>query len=125
MSAAEFPVRTKLFTRDIEDVPTDFSFSLYADRLLLIVTQLGCAGTIISTTSDSAFDTAAPTFSITVLSGKRDEPLLTLCARRIVEAAASQGFTTPMLICLGLKQHRLEVVKGVVAAVEQDNLWRQ
>ena len=75
-----FPVKTKIFTRSICDLPTDFCFSLYSNQTLLFVTQIGTAGTILQATQDAAFD-GSTTYTTAVLLGKRDEPLLQLCAR--------------------------------------------
>mmetsp|Transcript_20290 Transcript_20290/g.51379 ORF Transcript_20290/g.51379 Transcript_20290/m.51379 type:complete len:126 (+) Transcript_20290:86-463(+) len=121
--APGFPVKTKMYSRDIQGVKTDFLFSAYIDRLLLIITQLGAAGTIMTTTSDAAFEAQSPTYTTTVLSGKRDEPLLQLAARRIVENAASVGCMRPMIICMGFKDHAPQVMKEVVQAVSEDNIW--
>ena len=73
-------MRTKIFRRSIGNHPTDFSYSMYADQTLLFITQLGTAGTILQATQDAAFD-GSTTYSTAVLLGRRDEPLLQLCAR--------------------------------------------
>ena len=74
-------------------------------------------------TQDTAFNSSTPTFSTSILMGKRDEPLLTICARRIVEAASHAGCMTPMIICLGLREHSPEVLREVCKAVGEDNVW--
>ena len=117
-----FPVRTRQYTKDVQGTPTDFLFSVYEDRLLLFVNQLGTAGTIITATQDSTFD-GSTTFSTTVLMGRRDEPLLPLCARRIVEGAHAKGYTKTMLICLALKEHSQVCIKDVVRCVDENNPW--
>ena len=48
-----FPVKTKLYSRGVCGTSTDFSFSAYEDHLLLIITQLGTSGTVISTSTVS------------------------------------------------------------------------
>lgn len=121
-SPAGFPVRTKLFTRDIDGVTTSFSYSMYMDQTLMFVTQTGTAGTIISATQDAAFD-GTTTYSTTVVLGKRDEPLLQLCARQIVELAGAAGYKKPMLIGLGFKQHSMQLVKQVMQVVSSENVW--
>lgn len=121
-SPAGFPVRTKLFTRDIDGVTTTFSYSMYMDQTLMFVTQTGTAGTIISATQDAAFD-GTTTYSTTVVLGKRDEPLLQLCARQIVELAGAAGYKKPMLIGLGFKQHSMQLVKQVMQVVSSENVW--
>lgn len=116
-----FPVKTKIYSTEIQGVHTDFSFSVYVDRLLLIVTQIGSAGTIISASQDSTFD-GSTTYSTNVLMGKRDE-LVSLCARRIVETAGKEGYIKPMVICLGLKEHTPQMLKGIEKMVAENNTW--
>jgi len=118
-----FPVKTKLYSRSICGTPTDFSFSAYDDHLLLIITQLGTSGTVIAASTDTAFNSSTPTYSTSVLMGKRDEPLLTICARRIMEAAGQAGCMRPMIICLGLRSHTPDALREVCTAVGEDNLW--
>ena len=79
-------------------------------------------GTVISATRDATFD-GATTFSASVLMGRRDEPLLPLCARRIIDAASVKGFTKPLIVCLGLKQHSPAVLKEIEKAVAENNAW--
>lgn len=116
-------MKTKLYSKDIQGVKTDFLFSAYIDQILIFITQLGAAGTIMTTTSDAAFEAQSPTYTTTVLSGKRDEPLLQLGARRIVENAANVGCMRPMIICMGLKDHAPQVIKDIVHSVSEDNIW--
>lgn len=118
-----FPVKSRMFSRQIKGQPTDFVFSAYMDRIVLMVSQVGAVGTVVATTSDAAFEAQAPTFSTTVVCGKRDEPLMQLAARQIVEQAGSRGCTKPMLICMGLKDHSPETMREVVKAVAADNIW--
>lgn len=47
-SEGGFPVRSKAFATDVGGVNTDFFYSVYADRILVVVTQVGTTGTIIS-----------------------------------------------------------------------------
>ena len=44
--AQNFPVRTQQWTADVSGVNTDFLLLLYADRLMVVATQLGALGTI-------------------------------------------------------------------------------
>lgn len=118
-----FPVASKTYERAIGGIATQFAFSAYADRILLIVTQTGTFGTIIEASQDSAYAAGGATFSTTVLLGKRDEPLLPLAARQIVEAAAAAGCGKPLMLCLGLRNHSAESIKAVIKAVAQENIW--
>jgi hypothetical protein len=115
-------------------LPTDFVLSVYADRALLIVTQLGGLGTILSCSSDQALPGAGDndgdwrgdgrTYSVAVVMGKRDEPLLPLCGRQVAAAAAAAGCTLPLVLSLGLKTHSLQAVREVVGVLTSgDVAW--
>ncbi len=122
-AAAGFPVRTLIYSKVLGGVPTDFAFSGYANQSLVIVTQLGTAGTILSAATDRVLDSPSPTYTITVLTGKRDNPLLPLCARQIAEVASSAGCSKPMIICIGLREHTPALIKDVLACIKQQNIW--
>jgi proteasome assembly chaperone 3 len=103
-------------------VRTDLAFNAYEDAMVLVVTQLGTTGTVVAARQDTAFD-GSTTYSTSVLMGKRDEPALILCARRIVEDAGQAGYAKPMVICLALKEHSPQMVRAVVQAVGQRSPW--
>ena len=44
--AQSFPVRTEQWTADVSGTSTEFLSSLYADRLMVVATQVGALGTI-------------------------------------------------------------------------------
>ncbi|KAJ0229555.1 hypothetical protein HA466_0315740 [Hirschfeldia incana] len=90
-----------------------------------------------------------PTFSVSVIFGKRDEPMLIATARRLIDhirslslfssildSCSSTVFFHPLLIfsssfvpskplvlSLGLKEHSSETLKEIVAAVIENRLW--
>ena len=95
---------------------------------------------------------ALPPFVLAaVLLGRRDEPLLQICARyvqveggqdedqeqggglttlaltkmyrQIVEAAGAAGYRKPILLGLGFKVHSMQVVREVCQAVATSNVW--
>lgn len=145
-AAAGFPVRTQLFSREINGVATDFSFSAYMDQALLIVTQLGTCGTLLACSADAsaaalqgsgaapgAGPAAAgrgreeggegPSFTVSVLLGKRDEPLLTQCARSIVQGAHARGYERPLVVGLAFKEHSVETVRQAARIVVDEVEW--
>lgn len=117
-----FPVATKTYSLPIAGIDTQFSLSAYSDRILIIATQTGTFGSIIEATQDSSYQGQA-TFSTNILMGKRDEPLLLLCARQVVELAAAAGCSKPMVLCLGLKDHSPGTIKAIIAAISENKLW--
>ncbi|KAK2993086.1 hypothetical protein RJ640_024323 [Escallonia rubra] len=46
-----------------------------------------------------------PTFSVSVIFGKRDEPVLVACARQLIEHISNCGSSRPLVLSLGLKDH--------------------
>jgi hypothetical protein len=106
-------VETRLCSSVVNGAATDLVFSQYADKCMLVVTQLKSLGTVLyikcvctllrapsghvrwesrTCRQDSTFD-GHTTYNISTLLGKRDEPFLTLCARRVAEQAQSAGST--------------------------------
>lgn len=63
------------------------------------------------------------TFSVNVIFGKRDEPMLVACARQLIEHISARGTSKQLLLSLGLKDHSMETLKGVVSAVVENRLW--
>lgn len=118
---AGFPVAVKSVSVDIDGVTTDVISNTYLDAVVLIASQLGTMGTIIQAKQDATFE-GKTTFSTSVLVGKRDEPLLTVAARQLVEHANSRGSTKPLLCCLAFKQHTPETVKQLLAVVRDQQL---
>ncbi|KAJ6301982.1 hypothetical protein OIU77_016150 [Salix suchowensis] len=46
-----------------------------------------------------------PTFNVSVIFGKRDEPMLVACARQIIEHISTSGSSKPLVLSLGLQDH--------------------
>jgi hypothetical protein len=140
-----FPVSVNVARFDVDGAPTDVVVSKYEDCVMLVASQIGAFGTILSAryaltqqqplrlwvrrdmaaagapqaracTSCRPSNHSCPallrittwlnlggrpdasaegrtTYSTTVLLGKRDEPLLTLAARQLVEASVEAGNT--------------------------------
>lgn len=65
----------------------------------------------------------SPTFNVSVLFGKRDEPMLVACARQLIEHMTLSGVSKPLVLSLGLKDHSVETLKGIVSAVIDKRLW--
>ncbi|KAF8056346.1 psmg3 [Scenedesmus sp. PABB004] len=118
---AGFPVAVRSACVAIDGAPTDIIVSTYNDATVLMASQLGTLGTVIQAKQDSTLE-GKTTFSTAVLLGKRDEPLLTIVARQLVELAHGKGINTPLLCCLALKQHTPEGVRQLLAAVREREL---
>ncbi|KAG6737164.1 hypothetical protein H0E87_000834 [Populus deltoides] len=64
-----------------------------------------------------------PTFNVSVIFGKRDEPMLVACARQLIEHISTSGSSKPLVLSLGLQDHSSETLRGVVSAVTANRVW--
>ncbi|CAM0947782.1 unnamed protein product [Alopecurus aequalis] len=121
-TGGHFPVPHRSLSLDIKGNKTDIVISKYEDKFLVIVTQIGCMGTILTAKKDvSVF--SDPTYNVSVLFGKRDEPLLLACARQLIEHISCSGSARPLVISLGLKDHSQGTLKDVISAIIENRLW--
>ncbi|KAL2636214.1 hypothetical protein R1flu_007693 [Riccia fluitans] len=119
---ALFPVKSKRATADIQGVQTELVLSGYDDSILVLVTQIGKMGTLLHAKKEEIYG-GTPTFSVNVLMGKRDEPLLQACARQVIEDISNSGGSRPLVLSLGLKDHSPETLKRVVQLIVANKIW--
>ncbi|KAK4346299.1 hypothetical protein RND71_032638 [Anisodus tanguticus] len=100
---------------------TDIVICAYDDHFLVIATQIGSMGTILHARKEEGVS-IHPTFSVSVLLGKRDEPMLVACARQIIEHISNAGSFRSLVLSLGLRDHSLPTLKGIVSAVTENCL---
>ncbi|ONM06461.1 hypothetical protein ZEAMMB73_Zm00001d032970 [Zea mays] len=113
-SGPHFPVQHQSLSLDIKGNKTDIVISKYEDTFLLIVAQIGCMGTILAAKKDESVF-SDPTYNVSVLFGKRNEPLLQACARQLIEHIS--GSARSLVISLGLKDHSQGTLKDIIVAV--------
>ncbi|CAI7779745.1 unnamed protein product, partial [Closterium sp. NIES-53] len=95
-------------------LPSPSSASL-PSLLQVVVTQIGTLGTMLYARREQVGGAegrgqmggmeGSSVFNVSVLLGRRDEPLMAACARHLIETLSQQGVTRPLLLCLGLKSH--------------------
>ncbi|KAL2641882.1 hypothetical protein R1flu_009469 [Riccia fluitans] len=117
-----FPVKSKRATADIQGVQTELVLSGYDDSILVLVTQIGKMGTLLHAKKEEIYG-GTPTFSVNILMGKRDEPLLQACARQVIEDISNSGGSRPLILSLGLKDHSPETLKSVVQLIVANKIW--
>ncbi|KAH7852845.1 hypothetical protein Vadar_030043 [Vaccinium darrowii] len=121
-SGPSFPVPQKKLSLDIKGNKTEIIICSYDDHILVIATQIGSMGTILHARKEEGMLTQ-PTFNVSVIFGKRDEPMLVACARQLIENISNCGSSRPLVLSLGLKDHSTETLKGIVHAVTENRLW--
>ncbi|XP_015876023.1 uncharacterized protein LOC107412712 [Ziziphus jujuba] len=121
-SFPSFPVPHKKLSLDIKGNKTDVVICGYDDHFLVIATQIGTMGTILRARKEEGVLTE-PTFDVSIIFGKRDEPLLLGCARQLIEHMSISGSSRPLVLSLGLKDHSAETLKSIVSFVIENRLW--
>ncbi|BAT78670.1 hypothetical protein VIGAN_02138100 [Vigna angularis var. angularis] len=127
-STSQFPVSQLNFSREInllaclQGNETEIIISRYEDHFLVIATQIGTMGTIVYARKEEGVS-INPTFNVSVIFGKRDEPMLVACARQLIEQMSLSGSSRPLVLSLGLKDHSVETLKGIVSAVTDNSMW--
>ncbi|CAL9230306.1 unnamed protein product [Arabidopsis halleri] len=117
-----FPVRHRKISFESKGNKTEIVICSYEDHILVIATQIGAMGTILHARKEEGMS-VEPTFSVSVIFGKRDEPMLTATARRLIEHISSIVPSKPLVLSLGLKDHSSETLKEIVATVIENRLW--
>ncbi|XP_021298994.1 proteasome assembly chaperone 3 isoform X2 [Herrania umbratica] len=117
-----FPVPYKNLSLEIKGNRTDLVICRYDDHFLVMATQIGTMGTILHARKEEGVS-IQPTFHVSVIFGKRDEPMLLAIARQLIEQISSSASSLPLVLSLGLKDHSAETLKGIVSAVMENRLW--
>ncbi|GFP99958.1 proteasome assembly chaperone 3 [Phtheirospermum japonicum] len=115
-SDPSFPIRHTNLSLDIKGHKTDITISGYEDHFLVMATQIGSMGTILHARKEEGVS-VDPTFTVSVVFGKRDEPMLLACARQLIEHISNSGSRKALVLSLGLRDHSMETLKGIVSAV--------
>ena len=76
----------------INGVHTEIVVTGYADRVNVLVTQLGSPGTILHASSEKSAD-GERRYEVKVLLGRRDDPLLAVYARQLIQRVDAREST--------------------------------
>ncbi|KAL6518833.1 hypothetical protein OROHE_017586 [Orobanche hederae] len=110
------PTRHTALCLDIKGHSTDIVVSSYEDYFLVMATQIGSMGTILHARKEEGVS-VDPTYAVSVVFGKRDEPMLVACARQLIEHISNSGSRKALVLSLGLRDHSMDMLKGIVSAV--------
>ncbi|KVI09163.1 uncharacterized protein LOC112511170 [Cynara cardunculus var. scolymus] len=121
-STSSFPVPHKKFSILVKESKIDIVICSHDDQLLVIATQIGTMGTIMHARKEEGM-LNSPTFNVSVIFGKRDEPMLQSCARQLIEQISNSGSSKSLTLSIGLKDHSMETLKAIVSGVIENRLW--
>eukprot|EP00038_Savillea_parva_P003405 m.125422 g.125422 ORF g.125422 m.125422 type:complete len:150 (-) comp11165_c0_seq3:2619-3068(-) len=114
------PVTSKQCCVDLEGHVTDIVVSTYTNCIFIVATQYKKMGTMLWVAQDEqGAQSALPTYTVKHLFGTKDDILLDVCGRQLIEivAARTGGPPRPLLVSLALKSPSKQTVRGVVDAV--------
>ncbi|KAL1365661.1 hypothetical protein HN51_013653 [Arachis hypogaea] len=117
----QFPVCHNHFSVVIKGNKTHIIVMSYEDHFQVIATQIGTMGTILHARKEG--ESINPTFNVSVIFGKRDEPMLAACAPQLIEKISLSGSSKSLVLSLGLKDHSKETLKGIISTVINNGLW--
>ncbi|XP_073131962.1 uncharacterized protein [Henckelia pumila] len=118
VSDGGFLVRHNSISLDVQGYQTEIIISGYADHILVLASQIGSMGTILFARKEEGL-AVAPTFNVTVVFGKRNEPMLVACARQIIQYMSDTGSTKALVLSLGLRDHSMETMKAIVSTIKE------
>ncbi|TMW62663.1 hypothetical protein Poli38472_005281 [Pythium oligandrum] len=108
-------LRTQQCRTEVNGVPTDFAVTIFSDRVFIVVTQLQTFGTLAyqKGTINGKFQP-----EIHVRLGRRDDPLLLVYARQLLEHFGVP-LGLPIVAALGLKDRSSGTFEVVMSQVEK------
>ena len=74
---------------------------------------------------DSPLDTNSSSFTTRVLLGRRDDEVLEVYARTLVELIHRQcgGGTRPLLLAISIKEHSSDMFKAIMQEIGEHRVW--
>ena len=85
----------------INGTHTDIVVQVFRDRIFVVVTQLARMGTLLFASQEEN-SMGEKDYTVNILMGRRDDPLLTIYARQLVEQIGKSS-DLPLLLAITLK----------------------
>lgn len=97
---SSFPTENKT-TIEVDGIVTEILCSSFSDRIFILITQINKVGTLLNAWAESKAD-GGKLFLVSTVMGRRDDPLLTIFARQLIEQL-SEITSKPLLLGISLK----------------------
>nr|XP_033818530.1 proteasome assembly chaperone 3 [Geotrypetes seraphini]XP_033818531.1 proteasome assembly chaperone 3 [Geotrypetes seraphini]XP_033818532.1 proteasome assembly chaperone 3 [Geotrypetes seraphini] len=116
-------VESKQAEEVISAIPTQVVCTAFSDLILVVVTQYGKMGTLVSMTPHVvSTDVGKPTLTTRVILGS-DEPLVHVFAKNLVTFVSQESGNKPVLLALALKDKNTEAVKALKELIRRCQVW--
>lgn len=107
----------------IHSIPTHVVCTAFTDLILVVVTQYGKMGTLVSMTpSILSNDLGKPALTTKVLLGS-DEPLVHVFTKNLVTFVSQESGNKPVLLALALKDKSIEGVNALKELIRKCQVW--
>ena len=121
---SNYPVQTK--GRVISNngmIVTEIVCTTYTDRHFIVISQMNKFGTVINAWAETK--DGGKTFDMVTLLGRRDDPLLSVYARQLVERISSFS-DKPLLLAIALQSNGrdTETFQNVLNEITRINSWQ-
>jgi proteasome assembly chaperone 3 len=117
-------LRESAFEAVVCGVPTRFVLTAYSNRIFVVVTQTHNMGTLIHAEADNPIAAGTTAFSTRVLLGRRDDDVLEVYARTLMEMIhRANPETGPLLLALSIREHSQEMFRAILKEVQDHKVW--
>ncbi|XP_015276602.1 PREDICTED: proteasome assembly chaperone 3 [Gekko japonicus] len=107
----------------VQGIRTEVVCTAFANTLLVVVTQYGKMGTLVSVEPDVVADgVSKPLITTKVLLGK-DEPLVHICAKHLVASISQEAGNKPVLLAMALKDKSVEGIRTLREVIQRCRVW--
>ncbi|OCT61525.1 hypothetical protein XELAEV_18047552mg [Xenopus laevis] len=107
----------------INGVATQVVCSAFTNQILVVVTQYGKMGTLVSVTPNLvSSDLGKPSLTTKVLLGQ-DEPLVHVCAKNLVTFVSEAAKNKPILLSMALKDKSVDCIKTIKDVIRSCQVW--
>ncbi|KAF6082617.1 proteasome assembly chaperone 3 [Phyllostomus discolor] len=116
-------VTSKQRTEVVRGVPTQVVCTAFSSHILVVVTQFGKMGTLVSLEpSNVASDVSKPVLTTKVLLGQ-DEPLIHVLAKHLGTSVSREAGNKAVLLAVALKDRSLEGLAAVREVIQTCQVW--
>ncbi|XP_075035670.1 proteasome assembly chaperone 3 [Mixophyes fleayi] len=107
----------------INGIATQVVCSAFSDHILVVVTQYGKMGTLVSVTPNVVSgELGNPALTTKVLLGC-DEPLIHVCAKNLVSFVSQESKNKPIILSVALKDKSTDCIKTLKSVIKNCQVW--
>eukprot|EP00320_Phaeocystis_rex_P001124 CAMPEP_0119070826 /NCGR_PEP_ID=MMETSP1178-20130426/43270_1 /TAXON_ID=33656 /ORGANISM="unid sp, Strain CCMP2000" /LENGTH=114 /DNA_ID=CAMNT_0007052701 /DNA_START=96 /DNA_END=440 /DNA_ORIENTATION=+ len=87
---------------------------------MVAVTQADNMGTLIHAECDNPLDASSGSYTTRVHLGRRDDEILEVYARTLVELMSKRGLVQPLLLAISIEAHSSQMFKTIMQEIDEN-----